>query len=167
MTEPAYYEPLTDPTHLAKLVEEASKTPSGKKILAVCFGIARFLVMKNAAYGDSALNPVRIFSKASSEEQILIRLDDKLSRLSRGSAAGEDVILDLMGYLVLLMVSRDKGVDSDPTLHPDGPLAPSVLQAIRRHILDTGHYHHDVKNGACRTCGWSVDADKSEIPEPR
>jgi len=69
-------------------------------------GIETMLLAKNKAYGDSALNPLRLFSKASSEEQILVRIDDKLSRISRGSAAGEDVIDDLIGYLVLLKIVR-------------------------------------------------------------
>ena len=77
------------------------------RIVNVCDGIRAMLVAKNAAYGDSATNPVRIFSKANTEEQILVRIDDKLSRLSRGSAAGEDVIRDLIGYLVLLLVVRE------------------------------------------------------------
>ena len=52
---------------------------------------------------------VRVFSRASVVEQLLVRIDDKLSRLARGSAAGEDVERDLMGYLVLLRVARKRG----------------------------------------------------------
>ena len=81
-------------------------------IAKVCDEVKELLMAKNRAYGNSALNPVRIFSKASQEEQILVRLDDKLSRLSRGHAAGEDVITDLIGYLVLLKVVR-KGMNKD------------------------------------------------------
>lgn len=64
------------------------------------------MLEKNRAYGNSALAPVRIFSRATTEEQILVRLDDKLSRLARGASAGEDVILDLLGYLILLRIAR-------------------------------------------------------------
>jgi hypothetical protein len=71
-----------------------------------CDSLKELLLEKNKAYGNSALDPVRVFSKASAEEQILVRLDDKLSRLKRGSAAGEDVIQDLLGYLVLLRIAR-------------------------------------------------------------
>ena len=88
-----------------QLYEEAEKAPLGDDILNECLGIAEVLIQKNAAYGNSALAPVRIFSKASNVEQILVRLDDKLSRLARGLAAGEDVILDLVGYLVLLRIA--------------------------------------------------------------
>lgn len=75
-------------------------------IVETCRSIEKLLLEKNAAYGNSALDPLRVFSKASSIEQILVRIDDKLSRLSRGAAAGEDVEQDLLGYLVLLRVAR-------------------------------------------------------------
>lgn len=71
-----------------------------------CDDLAEMLLEKNAAYGDSALSPVRIFSRADAAEQIRVRLDDKISRLARGSAAGEDVILDLLGYLILLRIAE-------------------------------------------------------------
>jgi len=71
-----------------------------------CSLLRQMLFEKNAAYGNSALDPLRVFSKADPEEQIRVRLDDKLSRLSRGSAAGEDVEQDLLGYLILLRVAR-------------------------------------------------------------
>lgn len=87
---------------------DAASTTSGAEIVLVCIDLATMLLRKNAAYGDSALNPVRIFSKADPIEQLLVRLDDKLSRLARGSAAGEDVELDAMGYLVLIRVARTR-----------------------------------------------------------
>lgn len=69
--------------------------------------IAKILIEKNKAYGNSALDPVRIFSDASPEEQLLVRIDDKLSRLQRGSEyADEDTITDLIGYLILLKIAR-------------------------------------------------------------
>lgn len=91
---------------IALLVAEANKAPSGLEIVAECFDIARMLVRKNAAYGDSALRPLRMFSRASPVEQLRVRLDDKISRLARGEAAGEDVELDLIGYLVLLRIAQ-------------------------------------------------------------
>lgn len=77
----------------------------------VCDDVAVMLVAKNRAYGNSALDPMRVFSRASVVEQLLVRIDDKLSRLARGSAAGEDVERDLMGYLVLLRVARKREAD--------------------------------------------------------
>lgn len=71
-----------------------------------CDSLRDMLLEKNRNYGNSALDPVRCFSKANTVEQILVRLDDKLSRLMRGSAAGEDVERDIAGYLILLRVAR-------------------------------------------------------------
>lgn len=66
------------------------------------------LIEKNAAYGNSALDPVRVFSQASLKEQLLVRLDDKVSRLARGSAAGEDVVNDMLGYLILVEIAEKR-----------------------------------------------------------
>ncbi len=74
---------------------------------AVLAEIRTLLLAKNAAYGNSALQPVRIFSTADPAEQLRVRIDDKLSRLMRGHAVqGEDTEKDLLGYLVLLQVYR-------------------------------------------------------------
>lgn len=86
----------------------AKPKTSADLIAAECDALKALLLEKNAAYGDSALDPLRVFSKASSVEQILVRIDDKLSRLARGSAAGEDVIKDLLGYLILLRVAQKR-----------------------------------------------------------
>jgi len=69
-----------------------------------CQNLAEMLKAKNRQYGNSFADPVRIFSRVSPEEALLIRIDDKLSRIARGQDAGEDTILDLIGYLVLLRV---------------------------------------------------------------
>ncbi len=75
-----------------------------KQVKKVTDDIFNLLVEKNKSYGNSATNPVRIFSKASTTEQIKVRIDDKLSRLLRGSEEifNEDTINDLIGYLVIL-----------------------------------------------------------------
>lgn len=77
-------------------------------IAVVCNEVKELLIEKNKKYGDSALNPSRIFSKANAVEQILVRIDDKLNRIQKGAgllANDEDVIMDLMGYLVLLKIA--------------------------------------------------------------
>jgi len=80
-----------------------------KKVLDICSSIATMLEEKNKKYGDSALNPRRIFSKASPKEQILVRIDDKLTRLSNQNIdEDEDVIDDLIGYLILLKIAQQK-----------------------------------------------------------
>lgn len=68
------------------------------------------LVEKNRAYGDSAANPMRVFSRASAIEQVLVRIDDKLSRVARGAgwtAGDEDVVFDLVGYLAILAALQE------------------------------------------------------------
>lgn len=80
-----------------------------KSISKICSKIEQMLIEKNRAYGDSALDPVRIFSKNDAIEQIYVRIDDKLSRISRGHEyPGDDTINDLIGYLVLLLVAKDR-----------------------------------------------------------
>jgi hypothetical protein len=83
--------------------------PSGNLILMNCLGIAQMLIEKNIAYGDSALDPIRVFSKANPTEQLHVRIDDKLSRLMRGTDyIGDNDIDDLIGYLILLKVAKEK-----------------------------------------------------------
>ena len=85
--------------------------PSGEAILAKCLELAEMLVKKNVSYGDSALNPIRIFSKASASEQIRVRIDDKLNRVLNGqSYPGDNDILDLIGYLILLLIAESRHV---------------------------------------------------------
>ncbi len=80
-------------------------------INAECWNLCQMLVEKNDKYGNSALDPLRIFSDAHPIEQIFVRIDDKLSRIKSGNfGGGEDTILDLMGYLVLLRIAQNGGV---------------------------------------------------------
>ena len=72
-----------------------------------CDLLKAMLLAKNTAYGNSAANPVRVFAKGIDDEAgIMVRMDDKLSRIARGSDAGEDPMLDLAGYIVLLRAIR-------------------------------------------------------------
>lgn len=83
-------------------------TDTQAQIALVCDDIKELLLEKNRKYGDSALNPNRIFSKADAVEQILVRIDDKLNRIQKGAgllANDEDVVNDLIGYLVLLKIA--------------------------------------------------------------
>lgn len=82
---------------------------AAQEIEDMCNGIKEMLLMKNRKYGNSALNPVRIFSKADSVEQIKIRIDDKINRIqNRQDDEDEDVFFDLAGYLVLLLIAKKK-----------------------------------------------------------
>lgn len=78
-----------------------------KEIRKVCNDIAELLITKNRKYGNSALQPSRIFSKASPIEQINVRIDDKLSRIkNQQEDEDEDVEKDMVGYLILKMVCK-------------------------------------------------------------
>ncbi len=86
-------------------------TNSQIEIAQVCDRVKDLLLQKNDKYGDSALDPVRIMSKSHTTEQLCVRIDDKLSRIKSGAgllATDEDVVLDLIGYFVLLKVALDR-----------------------------------------------------------
>lgn len=68
--------------------------------------IAKMLIEKNQSYGNSALDPIRLFSKSDAREQIRVRIDDKLSRIQRGKEyPGDNDVNDLIGYLFLYKIS--------------------------------------------------------------
>ena len=76
------------------------------KIYKTCNEIRELLIEKNTAYGDSALNPCRIFAKSDTVEQLNVRIDDKINRIMRGCEyPGDDTIDDLIGYLILLKIA--------------------------------------------------------------
>jgi hypothetical protein len=83
--------------------------PPAEQIAAACERVKAMLLAKNASYGNSALEPIRVFSRASAAEGIRVRLDDKLSRLAKGNNQyDEDTIGDIIGYLVLLQIAEGK-----------------------------------------------------------
>ena len=83
------------------------------KVKRITDDITAMLIVKNRAYGNSALDPVRIFSMASPIAQLEVRIDDKLSRIARSPERGkdhmgEDVVRDLIGYLILLLIAQGR-----------------------------------------------------------
>lgn len=100
-----------------KFKKEAIPMPAARRGVAleieeVCDEIKEFLIAKNEQYGNSALDPVRIFSQASPEEQLRVRIDDKISRLVRGNdsiEADSDIVDDLIGYFVMWKVHHRRG----------------------------------------------------------
>ena len=78
-----------------------------KDIGLVCNEVCDLLLEKNRKYGNSAIDPVRVFSQADPLEQLKVRMDDKLSRIQSSQADdNEDAYLDLLGYLVLYRVAK-------------------------------------------------------------
>ena len=69
--------------------------------------IEDLLVAKNEKYGNTALEPLGVFSQLSAKQGLLVRIDDKLKRIKNGSLEkdDEDVVNDLIGYLVLLKIN--------------------------------------------------------------
>jgi hypothetical protein len=92
----------------------ATSAPSGNKIITECLEVAQMLIEKNISYGDSALSPIRIFSQADNQEQIKIRIDDKINRIKNGSGfAGDNDIDDMIGYLILLKIAKKLAISVD------------------------------------------------------
>jgi hypothetical protein len=80
--------------------------PFSIQVEEVLDSIEKMLIEKNRKYGNSALEPLGVFSQLSAKEGLLVRIDDKLKRIKNGSLQkdDEDVINDLIGYLVLLKI---------------------------------------------------------------
>ena len=81
--------------------------PTQQKIAEITEAIRDLLLYKNQKYGDSALNPKKIFYKGDARNSILIRLDDKLGRIMANADATPRIndIADIIGYCTLLLIS--------------------------------------------------------------
>lgn len=90
--------------------EDVPQPSTEAEIIEFTEKLKALLLRKNKAYGDSAMNPMRVFSKADPKTMIEVRIDDKLSRLLRGHKLEDEsfdqTIEDLLGYLVLLQIAR-------------------------------------------------------------
>lgn len=92
---------------MSDLINLSKKAPAVPEILLECVQIANMLIEKNIAYGNSALNPIQIFAKIPPGDQIDVRIDDKLNRIKNGSSyAGDNDMLDLVGYIVLKLIDQ-------------------------------------------------------------
>tara|TARA_B100000131_G_scaffold311829_1_gene345151 strand:+ start:2418 stop:2780 length:363 start_codon:yes stop_codon:yes gene_type:complete len=90
-----------------KIMSKTKETTTADKIKIAIKDIENLLLTKNDQYGDSVFSPIRIFSKVDQNEQIRVRIDDKLNRLVHGNDSIEqdiDIVQDLIGYLVLLYI---------------------------------------------------------------
>mgnify|MGYP001810173664 CR=1 FL=1 len=100
------------------MANESMESDVAASIVRECDAVRDMLLENNRCYGNSALDPVRIFSGAAPVEQLLVRIDDKLSRIARGrDFAGDDTIQDLIGYLILLRVARRSQKSGIPASH--------------------------------------------------
>lgn len=93
---------------LADLADQPGMSSFEQNVRRILEGVADTVVQKNQAYGDSALNPIRVFSKTDRMEQLYTRLDDKLSRVQKGHEyPGDDTIRDIIGYCTLILIARE------------------------------------------------------------
>jgi hypothetical protein len=79
------------------------KTQTQQDIERISKEVSDLLIAKNKSYGDSALNPTRVFSKADAVEQLLVRIDGH-------DWPGDNDIDDLIGYLILLKIAKERNV---------------------------------------------------------
>lgn len=81
--------------------------PTQQKIHEIMGAMKDLLLYKNQKYGDSAINPKKIFYKGNSTNSILIRLDDKIGRVMSNTEEKPRVndVCDIIGYCVLLLIS--------------------------------------------------------------
>ena len=106
-----HFDPPTSTVDRLKIdVKQLDTITEAKYILD---GILSMLEKKNTAYGDSALNPIRLFSRTDAVESLCVRIDDKINRIkNKGiNVDTEDSVKDLIGYLVLLQVARKRKGD--------------------------------------------------------
>jgi hypothetical protein len=103
------------------------------QVTVVLEEIRDLLIAKNQKYGNSALEPLGVFSHLSAKEGLLVRIDDKLKRIKNGSLEkdDEDVVNDLIGYLVLLKIHANEESKYDEL---DGSHKWSKVEAIRNGI---------------------------------
>lgn len=70
-------------------------------IESVCDGLKEFLLAKNKNYGNSATEPLNIFSDLPNMDRMKCRMDEKLSRIKNSDIDRINDYVDLLGYLVL------------------------------------------------------------------
>ena len=84
-------------------------------ISEISTALAELLLYKNEKYGDSALTPINVFYQNKPEESdyagILIRLDDKISRIKNRDVMRVNDVSDTIGYLMLLLVKMSEKQD--------------------------------------------------------
>ena len=82
-------------------------TPTQRKIREIIDAMKDLLLYKNQKYGDSAINPKKVFYKGDATNSILIRLDDKLGRVMSNTEEKPRIndVCDIIGYCTLLLIS--------------------------------------------------------------
>jgi len=86
------------------------ESDSEHQIKEVTNQLQELLIKKNRAYGNSALEPLNVFSQQNAVDSLCARLDDKLSRIKNKGLNDktEDTLFDLAGYLILLIIAKNE-----------------------------------------------------------
>lgn len=116
-------------------------TPTQQKIKDILSGMTDLLLYKNKKYGDSAINPKKIFYKGDSTNSILIRLDDKIGRVMSNTEEKPRVndVADIIGYCTLLLVSMGTtSEDLKKFMDQEKVMAASVIGSVILILLMTG-----------------------------
>ena len=98
---------LLDEEEAYRIDEESD---SEFQIKEVTNQLQELLIKKNRAYGNSALEPLNVFSHQNAVDSLCARLDDKLSRIKNKGLNDktEDTLFDLAGYLILLIIAKNE-----------------------------------------------------------
>jgi len=77
-----------------------------------CDKLALFLIYKNRMHSASVLEPLQVFSRASTAERIHVRMDDAITCIMQGDGSGEnDSMLNLAGLIILDRVQERQQAD--------------------------------------------------------
>ena len=91
-----------------KLIHPKEDYNTQDKIVKLMNNFRDFLLEKNKRYGDSALNPLSIFSKAEPNNRLCRRIDEKLQRiLNSEDGLRKNDVSDIMGYIILLLIDKN------------------------------------------------------------
>lgn len=87
--------------------DELATQSFGLRLEKTAGKVIHLLKTKNRAYGNTALDPVKIFSRLDATEALCARIDDKIMRIKNKGINDqtEDTVDDLIGYLLLLKMS--------------------------------------------------------------
>lgn len=93
--------------HEQSMSEAATKIIEDNFFRNACSSMAKLLEEKNRRYGNSALEPLNVFS---GKTKVGHRLDDKLARVKFSGTLKKNDVSDLIGYLML--VCKENGWES-------------------------------------------------------
>jgi hypothetical protein len=86
--------------------EEETLEEGNPVIREVYENLHELLQYKNIRYGNSSLEPINVFSKVDATTGLLQRIDDKVARIKNSPDLRKNDVVDLIGYLTLLCVSK-------------------------------------------------------------